>query len=206
MPNTTQPDTAAWVPDDVDETEAADLALAWFEELGYRQGPLLVCNAVSGQANLPRALYGLPTISPQSRDRHQLGRDRPVLALRPFFDTLELASTRAHRGALCVLAGYAEDVAPWVVRTSAQNLAELGSEPRLPELAEEVQHALDSLLFFGGKNGFVGAGEKEHTIRSLRAMVHAEHRPTPDAVAAYARASGKDPRAGGHRRLPVLPS
>lgn len=62
----------------------------------------------------------------------------------------------------------------------------------------EVAEVLDAIIAFGGHNQFVGAGEKPYTVRELRAMVAAGHRPTPTAVEGYLRGRTKEK---GARRL-----
>lgn len=185
--------TSAWMPGDLDEDEAADLALDWFRAVDYTGDLLLLCNALGGW--LPEALRHLPVLSPRSRQRLRHRRGNGVLALHPSNDTLETAESLAFDGALCVW--LAEDVSPWVVRTGAVNLADPGGEPLpMTSLPEDVTKTLDSILFFGGRNGFIGAGEKEHTIRSLRRLIADGHRLAVEDLVTYLRASGKASERG----------
>jgi hypothetical protein len=191
---------ASWVPDDVDEDDAAGLALDWAEAVdGDGDGDvLLVCNGLSG--HVPPALRGLPAVSPRSRSRARQWRGNRVIALRPLHDTLETAHDLALDGALCVMAGYNEDLSPWVARTDAVNLYDPpGEPPRLPGLHPDVAQTMDSILFFGGRNGFIGAGEKEHLIGRLRGLLADGHRPPTEDLTAYLRASGKTSERGVKR-------
>ncbi len=136
-------------------------------------------------------------VSPRSRARVRHARGNGVIALRPFDDTLESARSLALDGALCVIAGYNEDVSPWVGRTGAVNLADpAGEPPRIEALHPDVVKALNSILLFGGRNGFIGAGEKEHSIRTLRGLLARGHQPAPEDLATYLRASGKTSERG----------
>lgn len=74
-----------------------------------------------------------------------------------------------------------------------------GESPGPATVSEAVADVLDSILDNGGHNQFVGAGEKTATVRELRAMVEAGHRPTAAAVEAYLRASGQTKDKGARR-------
>lgn len=65
------------------------------------------------------------------------------------------------------------------------------AEPIGEDLPLDVRKSLDSMLFFGGHNGFVGGGEKEDAIRRLREIAHRSHRPSADLIEAYLLASGE---------------
>lgn len=67
-----------------------------------------------------------------------------------------------------------------------------------PGVSPDAAEILDGILAFGGHNQFIGAGEKPHAVRQLRAMVAAGHRPTPDALEDYLSGRTKDT---GVRRL-----
>jgi hypothetical protein len=186
---------ASWVPDDVDEDKAATLALDWVDGLDCDGDVLLMCNGLTG--HVPPALRALRVVSPRGRSRTRQWRGNIVIALRPFNDTLETAQNLALDGALCVMAGHNEDVSAWVARTGAVNLADPAGEPlRLAALHPEIEKAVDSILIFGGRNGFIGAGEKEHTVRRLRALLADGHRPPAEDLEAYLRASGKTSERG----------
>lgn len=88
----------------------------------------------------------------------------------------------------------------WIAYSGATNLTEPGSESDgLSRLDPSVADALDAVLFFGGHNSFVGAGEKDDAVRGLRAILATGQQPDPYDVEQYACASGKTDVAGARR-------
>lgn len=134
------------------------------------------------------------------RRTSRYGRGNAVVAIWADGRTRELAEARAVDGALYVIEGYDDDVIGWAVRTDAVNIAQPDVPPDLPDLAPEARKAVDFILCYGGYKNFSGGTEKEQVVRSLRQMVSAGHRPTPEALELYAVASGK----AGHRGVQRL--
>jgi hypothetical protein len=197
---------AVWVPGldtDFDPDQALELALDWLGTVACDGARIIVMfakNMVGNRPLLTWAAQRYPVVSPRSKSRLPYGRPNSVLAVWPDGQTLELAQRLALDGALCVIPGSLYDVRPWVVRTGATNLADPGgSGEGLPELHPDVTGTLDSVLFFGGHNGFLGGGEKEQVVRRLQDLVRAGHRPDPDAVESYALASGETDHKGARR-------
>jgi hypothetical protein len=71
--------------------------------------------------------------------------------------------------------------------------------PSHEPLPADVIDALDSMIFFDGYNGFLGAGGKENAIRHLRTIASLPDRPEPEAIENYLVASGEVERHGASR-------
>lgn len=192
-----------WIPglnDDIDRDESLRIGFAWLhgaeEEFGERG--VLVMHFQRMKHNAPlvaEAAERWELISPRSGG----GRSGPTLAIWPTERDLEFAETIGRTTAVCVIPG-SHSIRPWIARTGARCLAEgweLADEQA--SLPDEVARALDGILFFGGRNGFIGGGEKERTIRGLRDIAAMPNRPAPEQIEYYLRASG-DTREKGVRR------
>lgn len=68
-------------------------------------------------------------------------------------------------------------------------------------LDARVRSCLDSIVSFDGHNDLVGAGGKEHAIRSLRGVVAEGHRPDPRDLEAYVMSMGGLGSSRGSARL-----
>jgi hypothetical protein len=197
---------AAWAPGldtDTDADVSLELGLNWIEDLDVPGEAAIVMNATKMSRNRPLlewAAQRYPFISPQSRTRLSTPTGHAVLAVWPGGEALELAQRLALDGGLCVIGGNVFDVTPWIVRTHATNLAAPDNPgPAAPDVDEAVAKALDSVLFFGGNNSFLGGGEKKDAVRRLRSLVADGHRPSPDTIESYALASGKTGHKGARR-------
>lgn len=79
-----------------------------------------------------------------------------------------------------------------MARTGAINLADLDADPPAGvTVPKAVADELDSILFFGGHNGFLDGGEKALAIRGFKALIAGGVILDPDAVVAYAMQSGE---------------
>lgn len=197
---------AVWLPgldSDADPDDALEIALDWLATVPVGGERLIVMYAkkmAGNRALLTWAAQRYRVVSPRSREGLPDGRGNAVLAVWPDGETLELAQRLALDGALCVIPGSLYDVRPWIVRTGAVNLADPDEEVEpLPTLSAEVRKELDSIVFFGGHNSFLGAGEKERAVRGLRRIVAAGHRPAPEAIEAYVLTTGKTGSKGAER-------
>ena len=136
-------------------------------------------------------------VSPRSRRPSGRG---PVLCIWPPDDrVLEFAEDLAFGTALCVIRAYVYDIAAWIERTDARPLAQGYEDGEKPALSEEITRLLDSSLFFGGSNGFVGGGEKEHLITRLREIAARSDCPSAEEIADNMRASGETHAKGIER-------
>jgi len=193
---------AFWIPgpDELDIDEGLHLAYRWLETAPYRGERVVVLNAkkmVNNRRTLAEASR-YHVVSPRARDISYASAG-PVLAIWPNADTLELAQELALDSALCVIP-YRHDITWWISRTGAVNIAEPESQPvSLASLDPAVVATLNSILAFGGHNGFLGGGEKEEAVRDLRAMLADGHQPAPSDVEDYARASGETDVEGARR-------
>jgi hypothetical protein len=137
-------------------------------------------------------------VSPNARDVPYRGV-AGVLAIWPSSTLVEFASEIAQSSALCVIP-YRHDVSWWIERTNAINLLTAeASTPIASAPAAVVTEALDSILFFGGSNSFLGGGEKDDAVGKLRGFVDSGLRPEADAIENYARASGETDVEGARR-------
>ncbi len=190
----TQMYESAWVPGlehDIDQDEGVLVGLGWLAEAERKYGGagVIVLYAKQMVSSLPAEAARWETVSRRSTRPHSRG---PVLAIWPPDDrTLEFAENLAFRTALCVIPGSLLDVSPWIRRTGARCLVEGFAVDEAPTLPEEVTKSLDSMLFFGGHNNFVGGGEKENAIPRLREMSRRSDAPSREQIEGYLRASGK---------------
>ncbi len=196
---------AAWVPGlqhDIDRDEGLAIGFRWLlqAEREYGGRGIVVMYAkrmVHNAAPLQIAARRWQFVSPRSQSPHGTG---PVLAIwPPDGRTLELAEQLAFGTALCVIPGSLFDVSAWVQRTGAECLVEGFPTEESPSLPAEVKKSLDSILRFGGHNNFLGGGEKEITIRSLREIARKLRAPTRGAIETYLRASGETRSDGVER-------
>jgi len=193
---------AFWIPgpDDLDMDEGLRLGYRWLDAAQFPGRRVVVLHAKKMLNNRPAlAEAGRYTVvTPRGRGI-AFGEAGAVLAVWPTPDALELGQQLALDGALCVIP-YRHDITWWIARTGAANLADPDAEPpQLPDLDPQVRTTLDSMLQFGGHNGFLGGGEKEDAVADLRELVRAGHRPAPEQIEAYARASGETDVDGARR-------
>ncbi|MDA0301965.1 MAG: hypothetical protein O2822_05505 [Chloroflexi bacterium] len=189
---------AAWIPwyrNDVDADDALELAEGWLAGAPCRAQRVIVTNtreALRGHFSAHPKLARYENFSPtSSRARSRTGN--AVLALWPSNETLAFAETVATDGALCVVPGSIHDLTHWIRRTTATNLWDPASElESSDELPAQVRSALDSAIFFGGRNGFFGH-EKVVAIRSIDTFIREGFRPSPEAVRDYALEKGVQP-------------
>jgi hypothetical protein len=126
-----------------------------------------------------------------------------VLAVWASERALQLAEELANPGGgVCVIEGMLNELATWVRRTQAVNLADPDAGPAEGlSLDPVVTRVLDSILAFDGHNRFHGAGGKEHAVRGLRDIAMSDGRPKPEELEAYAIQSGEtDHEGAGHLR------
>lgn len=91
------------------------------------------------------------------------------------------------------------EIAPWIRRTAATCLAEGFTVEAGEQLSAEVRERLDHMLSWDGHNGFIGAGGKEYTIRTLREIGQRPDAPTSDAIEEYLAGSGETTAGGAAR-------
>jgi len=185
---------AAWVPGlehEIDQDKSVLVGLDWLTQAERKYGGagVIVMYAKQMASSLPAEASRWETVSRRSTRPHGRG---PVLAIWPPDDrTLEFAETLALRTALCVIPGTLLDVSPWIRRTDARCLVEGFAVEEAPSLPAEVTKSLDSMLFYGGHNNFVGGGEKENAIPPLREISRRSDAPSREQIENYLRASGK---------------
>lgn len=194
---------AFWIPglenDDIDPDDALELGFGWLRQAERKHGGagVLVMNASLMRRNRP-LLADAPwdIVSPRSQ---RPGGSGPVLAVWPVSKTLELAEYLAFGTALCVIPGTLFEIAPWIRRTGATCLAEGFMVEAGEQMSAEVRERLDHMLSFDGHNGFIGAGGKEYTIRTLREISLRPDAPTSDAIEEYLAGSGETTADGAAR-------
>jgi hypothetical protein len=98
-----------------------------------------------------------------------------------------------------VIPGSLHDASAWIRRSNARCLVEGFAAPDAPALGEDITKSLDHMLFFGGRNGFLGGGEKEDAIRRLREISRRPDAPGREAIEEYLRASGETDGDGALR-------
>jgi hypothetical protein len=204
VPAVTVPDRydAFWIPgpDRLDMDAGLQLGYDWLDGSDYPGERVVVVATKSMLGNCPMLARAgrYHVVSPRARDIPYTTAGA-VLAIWPSAETLELAQKLALDSALCAIP-YRHDITWWVARTGATNVADPAARSSsLARLDPVVTDGLDSILSFGGSNGFVGAGEKEDAVRGLRAFLAAGHRPSAQEVEGYARASGETDVDGARR-------
>jgi hypothetical protein len=197
---------AAWVPDDVEERpwdDAIALAADWIWECSRDEGlpPLLVSNAQNaagfGYADLDEIIRAGGHATPQSRTRPDRG---PVLVFVPDERSLHFAMSLARGYSLAVVEG-SMPLAEWAAGAAAINL--LTGQTTASEVADDVRKDLDSVIFYGGRNGWTGAAEKAQVRRYLNDHISGS-RLTPDQAAAYALSSQSVSDRGAKRLRELL--
>jgi hypothetical protein len=183
---------AAWVPNDDPKRpweEAISPAAEWLWERSQAEGapPLLVSNARSaaswGYADLEEIVRAGGHATPKSRTRQDRG---PVLAFAPTEASLQLAMGLARGYSLVVVEGSLLPLAEWAASAGATNL--LTGLSTASQIPDDVRSDLDSVVFYGGRNGWTGPDEKGQAQRYLSPHVRAG-RLTPDQAAGYALSS-----------------
>lgn len=197
---------AAWVPDDVEDRpweEAVALAADWIWERSREEelAPLLVSNAQNaatfGYADLDEIIRAGGHATPQSRSRPDRG---PVLAFVPDERSLHFAMGLARGYSLAVVEG-STPLAEWAAGAAAINL--LTGQVTTSQVDDDVRKDLDSVIFYGGRNGWTGADEKAQVRRFLSDHIGGG-RLTPDQAAAYALSSQSVSDRGAKRLRELL--
>jgi len=196
---------AFWIPGldlDIDQSESLTTALRWLSEAEdiYGGVGVIVMYAKKMSENDPllrTAAQRWEFVSRASRRPHGQG---PVLCIwPPNPQVLELAEQLALDTALCVVAG-SYDLVGWITKANAECLlpgyVDLVGAPLLPD---DIVGSINSMLFFGGNNAFLGGGEKEYAIRILRLLAGREDRPSTADLEAYVVASGETSADGAQR-------
>lgn len=203
---TTHLRAAAWVPDDVEDRpweEAIALAADWIWERSREEGvaPLLVSNAQNvaswGYADLDEIIRAGGHATPQSRNRLDRG---PVLAFVPDERSLHFAMDLARGYSLAVVEG-STPLAEWAAGAAAINL--LTRQITTSEVDDDVRKDLDSVISYGGRNGWTGADEKAQVRRFLSGHISGR-RLSPDQAAAYALSSQSVSDRGAKRLRDLL--
>ncbi len=193
---------AAWCPgldDDFDSDESLRLAFAWLHDAERRLGGrgVLVMHAVLMRGH--RSLIANAPWDVVSRVSHRPHGVGPAVAIWPDDRTLDFAEDLAGGSALCVIGGSLFDVSPWIRRTGATCLADGFAVTSASTLPAEITKSLDSMLFFGGHNSFLGGGEKEDAIRTLRAISKRRDAPNLEELEEYLHGSGETDADGVRR-------
>ncbi|MGD0247495.1 MAG: hypothetical protein ABSB75_00415 [Candidatus Limnocylindrales bacterium] len=193
---------AAWCPGfdtDFGPDNSLEIAYKWLADAERRLGGrgILVMNAASMRRNRP-LLETAPweIVSRRTQPPSDVG---PVLAVYPSAKTLELAEVLARGSALCVIGGSTFDVAPWIRRTGASCLVAGFGVAEQMTLPAEVTKSLDSMLFNGGHNAFLGGGEKEDAIRELTRISRRLDAPPREAIEEYLYSTGMTDAEGVRR-------
>ena len=199
---TTYLQAAAWVPFDLVTPweDAAAVAAEWIWQRSNVEGvdPALVTNTLRGGVLLPvlAEIGRCGHASPQSKQRLDLG---PVLAYVPDKKALIYAMDLARGYSLVVVEGSNFKLAEWAAGAAAIDL--LTDQQTSSSLTSEVLKDLDSVIFFGGNNGWTGSHEKDHARRRLSAHA-AGGLLTGEQAAAYVMSQGVSDR--GATRLKRL--
>jgi hypothetical protein len=205
---TTHLRAAAWVPDDVEDRpyeDAIALAADWIWERSQDEdlAPLLVSNAQNaasfGYADLDEIIRAGGHATPQSRNRPARG---PVLAFVPDERSLHFAMGLARGHSLAVVEG-STPLAEWAAGAAAINL--LTGEVTTSEMDSDVRKDLDSVIFYGGRNGWTGSDDKAQARRFLSDHI-SSGRLTPDQAAAYVLLSQSISDRGAKRLRDLLSS
>lgn len=184
---------ACWIPgfdSGLDPNSAIERGLDWLDQARYPgEGVIIVDTKRDWSADALVANSGYEIVSPRSR-RPRRGPARPVLALCPSLQALELAQRLALDGGLCVIPGTEAEIGPWIIRTGATNLIDhRGAPAPLPAVDDEVSRTVEHIVWLVGHKVIAG-DEKTQTVRALRVMLGAGHRPPADALVAHAVACG----------------
>ncbi|GCB01757.1 hypothetical protein [Mycolicibacterium sp. NCC-Tsukiji] len=199
---------SAWVPDDVEDRpyeDAIALAADWIWERSQDEdsAPLLVSNAQNaasfGYADLDEIIRAGGHATPQSRSRPDRG---PVLAFVPDERSLHFAMGLARGHSLAVVEG-STPLAEWAAGAAAIKLPT--GEVTTSEMDDDVRNDLDSVIFYGGRNGWTGADDKAQARRFLSGHVSGG-RLTPDQAAAYVLSSQSVSDRGAKRLRDLLSS
>lgn len=198
---------AAWVPDDVEDRPwevAIALAADWIWERSQDEGlaPMLVSNAQktggTGYVDLDEIIRAGGHSTPKSRTRFDRG---PVLAFVPDERSLHLAMGLARDYSLAVVEGSRLPLTEWAAGVAAINLST--GQPTTSQVPADVRKDLDSVIFYGGRNGWTGADEKAQVRRYLSDHIN-NGRLTPDQAAAYALSSQSVSDRGAKRLRELL--
>ncbi|WP_205865585.1 hypothetical protein [Mycolicibacterium porcinum] len=183
---------AAWVPDDVEDRpweEAIALAADWIWERSQDEGlpSMVVSNAQKtgglGYPDLDEIIRAGGHTTPKSRTRFDRG---PVLAFVPGEQSLHLAMGLARGYSLAVVEGSQLPLTEWAAGAAAVNL--LTGQTTTSEVPADARKDLDSVIFYGGRNGWTGPDEKAQVRRYLSDHINSG-RLTPDQAASYALSS-----------------
>lgn len=196
---------AAWVPDNDPHrpwSDAAELAAQWIWQRSEVEGvsPLLVTNAQNARRFGIDALDAIASAgghtTPRSRTRP--GR-APVLVYVPYGPALQLAMELARGYSLVAVETVRFPLHEWAAGSAAINLLDGEVSPSV--ISDEVRGDLDSVIFYGGRNGWTGPDEKAHARRHLLDHVNAGVL-SADQAASYALSQGASD--SGARRLREL--
>lgn len=174
-------------------------------DLGTQPGedlaPLLVSNAQNaasfGYADLDEIIRAGGHATPQSRTRPDRG---PVLAFVPNERSLHFTMGLARGHSLTVVEG-STHLAEWAAGAAAINL--LIGEVTTSEMDDDVRKDLDSVILYGGRNGWTAADGKAQARRFLSGHI-SSGRLTPDQVAAYVLSSQSVSDRGAKRLRELL--
>ncbi|WP_018599570.1 hypothetical protein [Mycobacterium sp. 155] len=198
---------AAWVPND-DPTrpwaDAIGLAAQWIWRRSEAEAapPLLVTNAKNaarfGYTDFEDIIRAGGHATPQSRTIHDPG---PVLAFAPTERSLHLAMNLARGHSLAIVEGSLLSLSEWAATANALNL--LTGKVTASRITPEVRDDLESVIFYGGRNGWTNPDEKAHLRTHLAEHVSAG-RITPDEAAAYVLSSPSVTDRGANRLRELL--
>lgn len=195
---------AAWVPDDPerDWAEAAAIAADWLWQRSQIEGvpPVLVTNTQKaggpGLGVLDEIARAGGHTTPRSRTRLD---PAPVLAYVPYAESLQCAMDQARGFSLVAVETKRFPLAEWAAGAGAINL--LTHETSPSAIPDNVRDDLDSVMFYGGRNGWTGPDEKDHARRYLMDHVRAGTLD-PEEAASYVMSQGASDR--GAKRLREL--
>lgn len=195
---------AAWVPDEDPNQpwdEAVQRAADWIWDRSEMEdvAPLLVTNTLKNgtfMEPLAEIARSRGHAAPQGKQRFAPG---PVLAYVPDARSLNFALNLARGSSLVVVESHSFPLAEWAAGAGAVNL--LTGEVSSSTISGDVLRDLDSVMFFGGRNGWTGSHEKQHARSHLDRHVQIG-RLSPDEAAAYVMSQGASDR--GAKRLKIL--
>jgi hypothetical protein len=164
---------AAWVPErqDMDWDDAVAIAVDWTERECARQGirqALLITHTKDHPGEGPLGAFASRHYwtTPQSRNRVDVPRGRPVLAYVPDARVLDLAAGYARGSSLCAVEGFGYPLAGWARAAGALDL--LTTSQAAP-VDDAMRKALDGLHFYGN-NGWTRGFGQEQAQRKLELM------------------------------------